>query len=342
MYNELNKHKNSDKLKWWLTLIAFLLMGVTIGGMLLGYIKPMEQPVKEPVQQEQEASAEIGGYNTEFVNTNGIKLFSATPMKYSRTTGTATKQIYATIQPATASNKDVSWTIDWETQKEELVTDYVTVEPTLSNPLIADVTCYAPFDGNIVITVTTLEGNYSAQCLVTFVGQPTEILIDTIVSNDGTNYNLGLNGTFTLNVEATNPFGQIGADYSELEVTLWCSGSVTKGTYTYDYWEQTWSWEDEETVALNTLLDRFIVIEYNDGVITLSTGNKEIAEYYDKYTNIDGGRTRYYSDKIKEVGEDCKIGLTIREPNSGLNKIIYLNLDKTAVSSVNVTPNLMF
>ena len=342
MYNELNKHKNSDKLKWWLTLIAFLLMGVTIGGMLLGYIKPMEQPVKEPVQQEQEASAESGGYNTEFVNTNGIKLFSATPMKYSRTTGTATKQIYATIQPATASNKDVSWTIDWETQKEELVTDYVTVEPTLSNPLIADVTCYAPFDGNIVITVTTLEGNYTAQCLVTFVGQPTEILIDTIVSNDGTNYNLGLNGTFTLNVEATNPFGQIGADYSELEVTLWCSGSVTKGTYTYDYWEQTWSWENEETVALNTLLDRFIVIEYNDGVITLSTGNKEIAEYYDKYTNIDGGRTRYYSDKIKEVGEGCKIGLTIREPNSGLNKIIYLNLDKTAVSSVNVTPNLMF
>ena len=63
MYNELNKHKNSDKLKWWLTLIAFLLMGVTIGGMLLGYIKPMEQPVKEPVQQEQEASAESGGYN---------------------------------------------------------------------------------------------------------------------------------------------------------------------------------------------------------------------------------------------------------------------------------------
>lgn len=342
MYNELNKHKNSDKLKWWLTLIAFLLMGVTIGGMLLGYIKPMEQPVNEPVQQEQEVSAESGGYNTEFVNTNGIKLFSATPMKYSRTTGTATKQIYATIQPATASNKDVSWTIDWETQKEQLVTDYVTVEPTLSNPLIADVTCYAPFDGNIVITVTTLEGNYSAQCIVAFVGQPTEILIDTIVANDGTNYNLGLNGTFTLNVEATNPFGQIGADYSELEVTLWCSGSVTKGTYTYDYWEQTWSWENEETVALNTLLDRFIVIEYNDGVITLSTGNKEIAEYYEKYTNIDGGRTRYYSNKIKEVGEDCKIGLTIREPNSGLNKIIYLNLDKTAVSNVSVTPEVLF
>ena len=90
------------------------------------------------------------------------------------------------------------------------------------------------------------------------------------------------------------------------------------------------------------MLDKFVTVEYSNGVVTLSTGNKEIAEYYDKYTNIDGGRTRYYSDKIKEVGEDCKIGLTIREPNSGLNKIIYLNLDKTAVSSVNVTPSISF
>lgn len=342
MYNELNKHKSSDKLKWWITLIAFLLMGVTIGGMLLGYIKPMEQPQKEPVQQEQEASAESGGFNTEFVNTNGVKLFSATPMKYSRTTGTATKQIYATVEPATASNKDVSWTIDWENQREELVTDYVTVEPTAANQLVADVTCYAPFEGNIIITVTTLEGNYSAQCVVNFLGLPTEILVDTIVSNDGETYNLGLNGTFTLNVEATNPFGQLGADYQDLEVNLWCLGSVTKGTYTYDYWEKTWSWENVETVALNTLLDKFVTVEYSNGVVSLSTGNKEIAEYYEKYTNIDGGRTRYYSNKIKEVGADCKIGLTIKEPNSGLTKIIYLNLDKTAVSSVNVTPSISF
>ena len=342
MNNELNKHKNSDKVKWWITLIAFLLMGVTIGGMLLGFIKPMEQPIKKPVQQEQEASAENGGYKTEFVNTKGIKLFSATPMTYSKTTGTATKKIYASVQPVTASNRDVFWTIDWEGENSELVTNYVTVTPTADNQLTADVTCYAPFEGNIIITVTTLEGNYSAQCIVNFVGQPTEISIDTIVANDGTNYTLGLNGTFILNVEATNVFGQLGDDYKNLEVTLWCLGTVTKGTYTYDYWEQTWSWENEETVALNTMLDKFVVIEYYDGVVTLSIGNKEIAEYYEKYTNIDGGRTRYYSNKFKEVSEDCKIGLTLKEPNSGLTKVIYLNLDKTAVSSVNVTPSLSF
>ena len=78
MNNELNKHKTSDKVKWWFTLIAFLLMGITIGGLLLGYIKPVEKPVEEPTQQEQEANVYSGGYSTEFINTEGLSLFSRT------------------------------------------------------------------------------------------------------------------------------------------------------------------------------------------------------------------------------------------------------------------------
>ena len=45
---------------------------------------------------------------------------------------------------------------------------------------------------------------------------------------------------------------------------------------------------------------------------------------------------------VKEITEDCKIGLTVKEPTSGVVKVIYLNLDKTAVASVNVTGNLLF
>ena len=53
MNNELRQHKTSDKIKWWLTLIAFILIGVTITGMLLGYIKPMTRE-EEDIKQEQE------------------------------------------------------------------------------------------------------------------------------------------------------------------------------------------------------------------------------------------------------------------------------------------------
>ena len=83
MNNELNRHKTSDKVKWWLTLIAFLLMGVTMVGMLLGYNKPMETP-KEPTKQEQEASVDNGGYVTETISSTGLSLFSATPASEAR------------------------------------------------------------------------------------------------------------------------------------------------------------------------------------------------------------------------------------------------------------------
>ena len=52
MNNELNKHKSSDKIKWVLTLIAFLLVGATLAGILLGYLTPKVR-TEEPVQQEE-------------------------------------------------------------------------------------------------------------------------------------------------------------------------------------------------------------------------------------------------------------------------------------------------
>ena len=82
MKNELQQHKKSDSVKWILTLVAFLLVGVTLGGILLGVFTP-KTTEKESVQQEQEASINNGGYVTDFINTEGISLFSVTPMTYS-------------------------------------------------------------------------------------------------------------------------------------------------------------------------------------------------------------------------------------------------------------------
>ena len=102
MNNELNKHKSSDKIKWVLTLIAFLLVGATLAGILLGFLAPKVR-TEEPIKQEQEASVSNGGYETEFVNTEFVKLYSASPMMYSRQTATAIKKVYATVMPETAT-----------------------------------------------------------------------------------------------------------------------------------------------------------------------------------------------------------------------------------------------
>lgn len=346
MNNELKEHKTSDKIKWWLTLIAFILVGATLAGMLLGYLTPRTR-TEEPIKQEQEASVNNGGYETEFVNTEFVRLYSASPMMYSRQTATATKKVYATVMPETATNKKVSWSVKWATENEEPISNYVTVAPETEGSATADITCYSPFEGDVIVTVTTQEGGYTANCIVRYVGLPTEISIETTISNDGETYKLGLGGNYTMNIAPINPFNQLGEDYQNLEVTLFGNGSLTLGTYNFNYGtgqtEGTWDWENVQTVSLDSILDKFITMSYENGVVTLSTGKKELnEEYYEKYTSTDGGRTKYYTNKVKEINTDCSFGLTIKEPTSGLVKVIKLELDKTIVASVNTNEMVLF
>lgn len=82
------------------------------------------------------------------------------------------KIITATITPADADNKLVDWTVSWAnnaTRKNEDISQYITITSSSSDGLKVVVTCLKAFEGDtIIITVTTRDGNYSAQCLVTY------------------------------------------------------------------------------------------------------------------------------------------------------------------------------
>lgn len=83
-----------------------------------------------------------------------------------------TKTLTATITPANADNKLVDWTVSWAndaTRKDEDVSQYIIITPSSSDGLTVVVTCLKAFAGDtIIITVTTRDGNYSAQCTVTY------------------------------------------------------------------------------------------------------------------------------------------------------------------------------
>ena len=57
MENELRNHKKSDSCKWWLTLIAFILMGVTLLGLVTGFITPMTKTEEQTPTTETEQTA---------------------------------------------------------------------------------------------------------------------------------------------------------------------------------------------------------------------------------------------------------------------------------------------
>ena len=344
MNNELNKHKSSDKVKWWFTLIAFLLMGVTIGGLLLGYIKPIEQPIKEPVEQEQEASVDNGGYSTDFVNTEGLSLFSATPMTYSRTTGTATQEIWAAVRPTTAVNKNVNWDVSWAEEKADDVSQYITVTPNgienYYNKVI--VTCYKPFEGDIIITATTEEGGFTAQCVVQFKGYPSGLSVETNAYFDGEKYLLGPGGEFTFNVEAYNAFNQLGDEYKDLEVSFTYFGNFTTGTYTYDYQKETWSWgSTTKTVSTEMVKDKYMTGSYADGCITIKTV-QAIEDYYADFEYLDGGRTRYYTDKFKELNSECYLLVSVVQPDTYFTKQFKIVVDNTRVADLDMLQTMIF
>lgn len=245
MENELRNHKKSDATKWWLTLIAFLLMGAMMVGMLTGLITPMQKEDKDSTTAQQTEMPEVyEGFTTRFVNTQNVMLRAETPVTYAANGAYVEKTLTATVLPATATNKKVDWTVAWGSGQTGTVTDYVTVTPTSDGSTTASVKCYQAFTGNIVVTVTTRESGYTAECIVTFQGVPSDIAVsgDIGQSGDGVYY-LGVGGTYTYDVDLTNIFGAVGDGYFDaLTVTLGAVGSVVLGDCEYHVSSDAWEW----------------------------------------------------------------------------------------------------
>ena len=345
MDNELRNHKKSDTAKWWLTLIAFILMGATILGLIGGYIVPKE-PVNNDVPQTEQSTEipnepiepiePIEGYETEVVNSPYVRLL-ASPMTRAATGNYVEQTLTATVLPATAVNKAVDWSVAWADGQAGNVTDYVTVTPSSDGSTTASVKCFQPFTGNVVVTVTTRESGYSAECVVTFVGIPSEINVSGPFAeqSDGYYY-VGVGDTYTYSVDLNNIFGTVGVDYQDVTVTLGGYGSVVLGEYDYYSQSKTSKWYEDtlHTVTLESLKDKFLSIDYSDGVLNITTV-KTIESYYEKMNRIDGGRTRNYENKFKEYAtDDAYFYIRITQPDSNLTKVMKIKFDATVVTGV--------
>ena len=294
MKNELQQHKKSDSFKWILTLIAFLLVGATLAGMLLGYLTPRTVD-KEPIQQEQEASVSDSGFKSKFVNTQNVKLMSVTPMAAVANESYVEQTVSATVLPETATNKMVDWSVSWaDSSNTSNVTDYVSVTPASNGSTTAYVRCYQSFSGDAIVTVTTRESGYTAEIIVSFVGIPTDLTVTgQFTENSDGFYYIGVGETYDYNVELSNIFNTIGEDYQDINVTFGGYGSVVLGTYEYYSQSGTSKWYDNSlnTVTVESLKDKFMNVSYADGVLSITT-IKTIESYYESMSRIDGGRTR--------------------------------------------------
>lgn len=165
MNNELEQHKISDKIKWILTLLAFILVGVMLAGIICGWFDKKEQTPQEP---EQTVTDDIDGSGLLVTpaSTKTMKL-AAAPLAQSVNDYILT----ATVAPSNAGNTGVDWAIAWSDASSEwasgkTVTDYITVAPASDGALTATVSCNKAFGEQIKVTVTSRENSkITADCL---------------------------------------------------------------------------------------------------------------------------------------------------------------------------------
>lgn len=270
---------------------------------------------------------------------------SASPVTVSVTekATTLTQTLTATIIPVTAANKEVDWSVAWaDTANTRNVTDYLTVTPKSSGSTTATVACFKPFEGNIIITVTTRDSGFWAQCVVDYVGKPTDIVLTTNLTPTSNGYHLAPTGNYSFNVGLTNPLGTVGEQFNDIEVDVSAVGSVILGYREYYTASATEKWFDasDVTVELKTLTDKFISVSYNNGVLTVNTLGA-IEDYYESMERIDGGRTRAYKNQFRSYVNDCYFTVTLTEKTSGLSKTIKIHFDKTAVASISLDHDRM-
>lgn len=230
MYQELNQHKKADTVKW---IVAFVLIFALMGGVIASLFiatTPNKAQNTGAVSQIDDDTLLVGKTDstTDEVYAMPKKLMfaaSSTPSLAAKPGHTVSIKLTATVTPIEAENKAVDWSVEWsdaEANKDKNVADYVTVTAESDGSTTATVVCKKAFDGSeIVITVKTREGGFTAQCKVVYVGNPNSMSItptgakvkkDTAWNVDIAEVNSGTTYYFDINFD--NDFGVVGKNFT--------------------------------------------------------------------------------------------------------------------------------
>lgn len=329
--NELYEHKRSDTVKWVLTLFAFILVGVMLAGIILGWFDKKEEPPAEEEQTEQAAvtDGEGNAMDEDIVYPMPEKMsFSAAAFaqplaQFGEPSGTTVTspqsvdvRIEAYVYPESAANKAVDFSVAWgnaPTHGSEQVSNYLTVTPDSDGSTTATVSCKKSFgDDTIIITVTTREGGYTATCTVSFTGIASGIEITSSTATKkstsarGEYYELGTSKTYTFNIGLTNAFNDAAGNLSVTEIggegnMYFGNGSYNDGGYI--------NFTDMVQKSIGEFADDFITSATISGnTLTVKTGSKILENYYSSYGPDEYFITDIYYDRyVVEMNGDWSI-----------------------------------
>lgn len=374
MSNELYEHKRSDTIKWVLTLLAFILVGVMLAGIILGWFE------KSSSAEEQEQAAVIDGEGnamdagtlyrmpekmTFTTAGSGIPLAQFGDPEGTTSTARAEVRIEAYVVPENANNREVDFSVAWDEgaqRSAEPVTDYVTVTPETDGSRVATVVCIKGFgDDIILITVTTRDGGFQATCTVTFEGAPNSLkfMYNNTEYTSTSEITVQANAEYSIGLELVGEFGEVGEKFGDFEVV-----SVTM--------QGKFNAKREGVNNAAVLYEDTIVIDLEDpcyyayDIATGGNGNKvefdasqfiecsiegdtlkvrairsETSFFHPSTPPRTGTRvtyeSAYYDPRGGGAPSDCRMCVLVKDKVSGVEGLIYIDIEGTAVSGVSLS-----
>ncbi len=372
--NELYEHKRSDTVKWVLTLFAFILVGVMLAGVILGWFDKKEEPPAEEEQTEQAAVIDGDGnaMDEDIVYPMPAKMsFNAqTFAQFGEPNAVTSEQsvdvrIQAYVYPDDAVNKEVDFSVAWgegAQRSAEPVTDYVTVTPESDGSRIVTVSCKKAFgDDTIVITVTTRDGGFTANCTVTFEGTPNSLkfVYDDREYSSTEEITVQANAEYSVKLQLVGEFGEAGEKFGDFEVvSVTMQGKfnakrrgINNGATLYEDTividlEDPYYYAYDITSGGNGSKVTFTVSQFMEcsiegDTLKINALRSETSFSYPSMPPRTGTRVTYESPYYDPRGggepSDCRMCVLVKDKVSGVKGLIYIDIEGTAVSGVSLS-----
>ena len=378
MSNELYEHKRSDTVKWVLALVAFIVVGVMLAGIILGWFE------KSPSAEEQEQAAVIDGDGnamdaetlyrmpekmTFTAAGSGIPLAQFGEPEGTTSTARAEVRIEAYVVPENANNREVDFSVAWgegAQRSAEPVTDYVTVTPESDGSRVATVACIKGFgDDIILITVTTRDGGFQATCMVTFEGAPSSLKFmynDTEYSSSS-EITVQANAEYSVKLKLVGEFGEVGEKFGDFEVvSVTMQGKFNakregvnnaavlyEDTIVIDLEDPCYYAYDIATGGNGSQVtfdaSQFIECSIEGDTLKVRTIRSETGFSYPTTPPRTGTRVTYESPYYDPRGggepSDCRMCVLVEDTVSGVQGLLYIDIEGTAVSGVSLSQTEM-
>ena len=376
--NELYAHKRSDTVKW---VISFFLILVLLVGMVGTWVVLLREdegktPPAEEEQTEQAAATDGEGnaMDADMVYPMPAKMsFNAQTFAQFGEPGSAAVtseksvevRIEAYVIPENANNREVDFSVAWgegAQHSAEPVTDYVTVTPESDGSRIATVSCKKAFgDDTIVITVTTRDGGFTANCTVTFEGTPNSLkfVYDDREYSSTEEITVQANAEYSVKLQLVGEFGEAGEKFGDFEVvsvtmqgkfnvkrrginngaTLYEDTIVIDLEDPYYYAYDITSGGNGSKVTFTA--SQFMECSIEGDTLKINALRSETSFSYPSMPPRTGTRVTYESPYYDPRGggepSDCRMCVLVKDKVSGVEGLIYIDIEGTAVSGVSLS-----